>query len=710
MSKLSDNKLPPRRATEAGRLDAADNLAGLSQLDRSTDPFIASVRATRTATLITDPRLADNPIVFANDAFCRLTGYSREEILGRNCRFLQGPETDPTLVARLRAAIAANEPIEIDLRNHRKDGSPFWNRLLVAPVHDANGTLIYFFANQTDVTLDHERIDVLESLNADLMAEAAARLRAEAALRESKELLEQQVVERTAALQASETRLRANFESSLQFQGLLALDGTLLDANAASLEAINAQLEDVVGQHFWDTPWFADTPGMPEMVHAGVLSALQGQSIRQDILVNLPTGLRSFDFAMRPIRGKSGAIIAIVPEGVETTGRRQAEEAFRQAQKMEAVGQLTGGIAHDFNNMLQSVGSGLELARRRLEHDRIADAAMFMEMARKGVDRAAALTQRLLAFARRHTLEPHPVRVDELVRSLMELIKASIGPTIEVETQLCEGSWLARCDANQLESALLNLAINARDAMPDGGTVTLSTQEVSLTQGEIAGEDGIAPGDYLLIAVSDTGIGMQPEVLARVLEPFFTTKPLGQGTGLGLSQVYGFARQSGGKLRLESTPDQGTTVSLLLPRDHSNENGFPALAPPLESEETGAGRTVLLVDDEAPARAMTAEILRDRGYIVLEAQDGMGGLQHLAGNIHVDVLITDLGLPGGLNGRQLADAVRARRPGLPVLFITGYAGGLLDGELAPRMEVMRKPYTLGALSDRLWVLLESAVE
>ena len=678
---VGDEPLPSLAAREAGHITA-----GLTGLDASTDPFAAAVRATRTPMILTDPRQADNPIVFANDAFCRKTGYPREEVLGRNCRFLQGPETDAAAVERIRTAVDAGVPIEIELRNYRKNGEAFWNRLLIAPVHDAGGRLAFFFANQIDVTHEHDRL---------------------AALEQYKVTLERQVAERTAALQASALRLRALFETSLQFQGLLTPDCRLLDANAALLEAIGAKLEDVAGKLFWETPWFTGTPGMPEAARAAILSALEGHVVRQDIEVTLPTGARAFDFAVRLVRDGHGAVIAIIPEAVEITERRRAEAALRQAQKMEAIGLLTGGIAHDFNNMLQSVASGLELAQRRLDRDQVADAAVFMGMARKGVDRAAALTRRLLAFSRRQQLNPKPVVVDELVLSLVELIKGTIGPTIAIEVQLHDGNWPVLCDPNQFENALLNLTINARDAMPQGGTVTLCTQDVCITPADLLGEDAAATGDYVQISVSDTGVGMEPGVLDRVLEPFYTTKPLGQGTGLGLSQVYGFVRQSSGLLRLESTPGQGTTVRILMPRHHGALSAPIAPAAMLQQEHPGAGQTVLLVEDEAFARAMAAEALRDKGYTVLEAGDGSACLRLLANDAPLDMLVTDVGLPGALNGRQLADAVRERHPKLPVLFITGYAGGVLDGQLATRMDVVSKPYRLDFLISKVADMLEA---
>ena len=392
----------------------------------------------------------------------------------------------------------------------------------------------------------------------------------------------------------------------------------------------------------------------------------------------------------------------------EVLERERTEDALRQSQKMEAVGQLTGGIAHDFNNMLQGIGGALETMQRRIAQGRAAEMAPLMEAARQGVTRAAALTHRLLAFARRQALDPRPVEPDALIKGMEELIRRTAGPAIAVELRLGNGVWTVLCDPNQLENALLNLAINARDAMPDGGRLTLATKDLRLTRGDIAGQDGVAPGDYVEISVADTGTGMDEATRARAFEPFFTTKPIGHGTGLGLSQLYGFVRQSGGLVRLDSAPGRGTTVRLHLPRHHGRE-AAPHAEPDREEAVAGGGGTVLLVEDEDSVRAVAAERLRELGYEVLEADDGPAALRLLRPGRRVDLLVTDVGLPGGMNGRQVADAARERRPDLPVLFVTGYAGTAFEGRLAPGMEVISKPFPLDALAVRVQALLEAAL-
>jgi PAS domain S-box-containing protein len=388
----------------------------------------------------------------------------------------------------------------------------------------------------------------------------------------------------------------------------------------------------------------------------------------------------------------------------EAAGRGQAEEALRQSQKMEAIGRLTGGIAHDFNNMLQGIAGSVEIARRRINEKRIADALRFLDTTRAAVDRAASLTHRLLAFARRQRLDPKPVNPDSLIAGMAELIRRTMGPGIRVELNLRDGVWGVLCDPNELESALLNLCINARDAMPEGGKLSIATNDVHLCATDIAGQEEAVPGDFVAIAIADTGEGMSPGVMARVFEPFFTTKPLGQGTGLGLSQVYGFVRQSNGVIQIESAPGQGTTVRLSLPR-HDNAEIAAAQTRQPAPEPAQTGETVLLVDDEDGVRQSAAEHLRELGYTVLEAEDGPAALRILDTTPRLDLLVTDVGLPNGMNGRQVSEAVRQRRPGLPVLFITGYAGSTL----APGTEIVRKPFDLDTFAQRIQSLLTADV-
>ncbi len=379
---------------------------------------------------------------------------------------------------------------------------------------------------------------------------------------------------------------------------------------------------------------------------------------------------------------------------------KAAEEALLQSQKMEAVGQLTGGIAHDFNNLLTGIVGSLDLLQTRLNQGRTDNVARYINAAMTSANRAAALTHRLLAFARRQPLIPESVDVNQLVVSLEDLLRRTIGESIDLEITASDDLWRTLCDPNQLESALLNLAINARDAMPDGGKLTISTATASL--GNVTADTpALSPGDYVCIAVSDTGVGMSAQVAARAFDPFFTTKPIGQGTGLGLSMIYGFARQSNGHVTIDSRLGRGTSVRLYLPR-HDGGAAVQQVSAVRAAGHVSTGETVLVVEDEPVVRAVILEMLGEQGYRTLEAIDGPSGLRILRTKQRIDLLVTDVGLPG-INGRQLADQARETRPGLKILFITGYAESVAmsDGFLEEGMEMITKPFDLDNLSRRI---------
>ncbi|PBQ12172.1 hybrid sensor histidine kinase/response regulator [Pseudomonas congelans] len=389
-----------------------------------------------------------------------------------------------------------------------------------------------------------------------------------------------------------------------------------------------------------------------------------------------------------------------------TTELMQAEEKLRQSQKMEAVGQLTGGLAHDFNNLLAGISGALELMGSRIEQGRWGEVDKYIVTAQGAAKRAAALTHRLLAFSRRQTLDPQPTDVNRLMKGMTDLIQRTVGPSIVVETIGATGLWPTLVDASQLENALLNLCINARDAMPDGGRITIEASNRWI-DGDVARAHDMPEGHYLSLCVTDTGTGMTPDVIAKAFDPFFTTKPIGQGTGLGLSMIYGFANQSGGRVLIQSEVGKGTAISLYLPRYEgtaARDEGDVHKAP---FEFTQSGETILIVDDEPTVRMLLTDALGDLGYTLIEAADSLAGLKLLRSDVHIDLLITDVGLPGGMNGRQMADAGREVRPHLKTLFITGYAenAAIGDEQLGPGMRVLTKPFAIDALAARVQELM-----
>ncbi len=384
-----------------------------------------------------------------------------------------------------------------------------------------------------------------------------------------------------------------------------------------------------------------------------------------------------------------------------TAQLRSNEEALRQSQKMEAVGQLTGGIAHDFNNMLTGIIGSLELLRRRLARGRLDDLDSLIDLGVTSANRAAGLTHRLLAFSRRQSLDSKPVQINQLVTSMGELLQRSLNESIVLEMQLSGQLWTAEADPNQLESALLNLALNARDAMPDGGRLVVETRNRHLDSVFTAAYGTLTPGDYVELSVSDNGCGMPDNVINRAFDPFFTTKPIGQGTGLGLSMIYGFARQSHGHVNIHSEVGKGTTVSLFLPRFIGEVAADTPLNPTL-LPSAKAGETVLIIEDDPAVRVLVSQVLSELGYAFVEAADANSALPIIESSQRIDLLISDVGLPG-MNGRQLAEIGRQMRPDLKVLFITGYAehaavrGGFLD----PGMQLITKPFTFELLTAKV---------
>jgi PAS domain S-box-containing protein len=383
----------------------------------------------------------------------------------------------------------------------------------------------------------------------------------------------------------------------------------------------------------------------------------------------------------------------------------QTEEKLRQAQKMEAIGQLTGGIAHDFNNMLQGIIGALDVIKRLHATGRLDSIPRFIDMGMSSAQRAAAMTHRLLAFSRQQPLAPQRVDLNELVASMRDLVRRTVGESIQVDVRLDPEGWCTRCDPNQLESAILNLAINARDAMPQGGRLTLSTEGIVLPATELGPNDALATGDYVRVTVADTGSGMPPEVAGRAFDPFFTTKPIGQGTGLGLSMVYGFARQSGGYAAIESRAGEGTMVSVILPRYEGEGAAIPVVEPATDLRQA-RGETLLVVEDDEVVRTLVVEALRELGYRVMEASTAAQAATLLNAEHAIDLLLSDIGLPGGVSGKQLADAARATRPQLQVILMTGYAQEAVEADLlGQRIELLRKPILIDVLLRKVQEVL-----
>ena len=505
--------------------------------DRST-VFFAALQMTRMPMILTDPRQDDNPIVFANKAFLDLTGYEECEVLGRNCRFLQGAETDRDAVAEMRAAIDAKEAIALEVINYRRDGSSFWNAVFIAPVLGPDGELLYFFASQLDVTR-----------------------------------------------------------------------------------------------------------------------------------------------------------------------RRQSEQAFRQAQKMEAIGQLTAGLAHDFNNLLQVVSGNIDIVAGQVEDERH---QRLLTNAARAADRGSKLTRQLLAFARKTRLEPKTVDMNQLIHEFGDLLDNTVGAQIRLVTALERRLPAVQIDPTHMEMAILNVLLNARDAMPRGGTVTISTRLWKL--------NGDAPmhqlpeGDYVVLSVRDEGTGMPDDVRRRATEPFFTTKGAERGTGLGLAMVHGFVQQSLGRLEIDSAPGEGTEIRMLFPVASAMTGATPPPAPASRQAPgqgaAGGSETILLVEDSDDVRALAQEQIAALGYRVVLAASGEEALERLKTET-IDLLFTDIVMPGGMSGLELVEQFRARHPDTPVLMTTGYNEDLVaDIPRGTHLDVIGKPYRREQLADRIRAALD----
>jgi PAS domain S-box-containing protein len=588
------------------------------------------------------------------------------------------------VVSSLRASLEHGRNLDVECRIIRADGSQGWMKIGARPHYGPDGTFARLIGTVEDIT---------------------ARKRAEEA-----------AIETAAKFETFAQTMPSMVWSSLP-------DGRIDWFNARVPEYCGTS-EAELKPDGW-VPVHPDDVGSASAAWQDALAT--GQTYSAEYRVRRHDGEYRWHMTRAvPIRGADGAITSWIGtsadiEDLKSTQKAladlnatleqqvqertaellAAEATLRQSQKMEAVGQLTGGLAHDFNNLLTGITGSLEFLAKRLEQGKVSELHRYLDVAQGAARRAASLTHRLLAFSRRQTLDPRPTDINQLVHGMNELIRRTVGPAVTVGVTAADGLWAVLVDPNQLENALLNLCINARDAMPGGGTLTIETCNKALEDSE-AQELELQAASYVLLCVCDTGIGMTEDIIARAFDPFFTTKPLGEGTGLGLSMVYGFVRQSGGQARIFSQPGAGTKICLYLPRYVGDDRIFEPLAA-AHKVSPGGGETVLVVDDEPSVRMLVNEVLEELGYNVLEAENGPAGQQILESGRRVDLLITDVGLPGGMNGRQLADAALVTRPDLQILFITGYAesAALGEGHMKPGMHILTKPFSLETLGARI---------
>jgi PAS domain S-box-containing protein len=629
----------------------------------------------------------DGLVTSWNEGAHRILGWTEEEMLGQPASvfFTLEDRQKGTQLAEMQNALDLGRGND-ERWHQKKDGSCFWASGEMMPLKDENGTAQGFLK---------------------ILRDRTEQRRAAEAQRADAEFLH-------SVLASSDDCIK-----------VLDLNANVVFLNEGGLRALEVSDFDTINGRYW--PGFWQEEWQAEAKSAVAAGGAGGSARFQGLAKTMKGTLKWWDVQVTAIPGANGRpekLLAVsrditqqrrieeelrqLNESLEgriaerTSALRLSEEQLRQSQKLDALGQLTGGVAHDFNNLLTGIGGSLELLESRVARGRFNDLDRFISAAQDGAKRAASLTHRLLAFARRQTLDPKPTNANRLVADMEDLIRRTTGPAIMVETVLASALWRTLCDPSQLENALLNLCINARDAMPDGGRLTIETANALLDE-RSAHERDMEAGEYVLLCVTDTGIGMPPDVIHQAFDPFFTTKPLGEGTGLGLSMAYGFARQSGGQVRIYSEVDEGTTMRIYLPRYVGDEDAENRDGNLTEAPRAQAGETVLIVDDDRAVRMLVTEVLNDLGYASLEAVDGSSALKVLNSTADIDLLITDVGLPGGMNGRQIADAARSHRPDLKVLFITGYAETAVvrNGYLEPGTQILTKPFTMEALAMKI---------
>jgi PAS domain S-box-containing protein len=646
-----------------GILGLAHDISDRKRAEAQVRLLDRAVQAVTSGIVISDAHQPDHPILFCSPGFERMTGYARGEVLGRNCRFLQGKDTDPAALAEIRSAIRDARTCDVELLNYRKDGTPFWNRLLTAPVRDEAGRLTHFVGVQTDVT-ERNRL----------------------------------AAERDALL----ARLQLHVERMPLACVLFDAGLRVADWNPAAehifgytrCEALGTRLLDLVPQSFQEK--------MAEILRRVRAGDMAAHSVNEILTKDGRT--ITCEWFNTPLMAEGGAFTGLLCLAQDVTGRKLLEEQFRQAQKMEAVGRLAGGVAHDFNNLLTVINGYGEIVMGSLPVSH--PARELVREIRDAGERAAALTRQLLAFSRKTVLEPKVLDLNALVREMASLLRRLIGEDIELVLELDPGLGRVKVDPGQLEQAVINLCVNARDAMPQGGRITVETRDVELDEASTREYADVKPGSYVLLAVADTGHGMDAATRARIFEPFFTTKPEGKGTGLGLAMVYGFIKQSSGHIAVTSAPGWGATFTLYLPRVREAVAARKSYIG-LTRMPTG-NETLLLVEDEEGVRALTRHVLRACGYTVVEAGDGREALrvarQH-PGPVHL--LISDVVMPH-LGGRQVAEAVRAVHPEAKVLFLSGYTDDAVvrHGVLEAHTNFLQKPFTPASLALKVREVLD----
>jgi PAS domain S-box-containing protein len=669
VAKIERNRDGRAQRLVGADLDVTDQMLAQETLRESEERFRLIADSAPVPIWVTK---LDRTRSFANQAYLDFLGLPFEQAIVFDWRKALHPDDLPRILQEQVAGEASLQPFVLEARYRNAAGEWRWLRSESQPRRDPTGRHIGFIGVAHDIT--------------------AAKV-AENDLRRLNETLELRISERTAQLESNEAQMRAIFETSHQYQALLNLHGDVLYANKTALAGIRADAADVIGRPFWETPWFSATNGMRDAVRNAFIAVMSGQEVRTEMLLHLPIGDRYFDFEMRPLRDQHGTVIGAVPEAVDITERRRGEEALRQSQKMEAVGQLTGGVAHDFNNLLTIIRSATDFLRRRdLPEER---RRRYIDAISETVERASKLTGQLLAFARRQPLKPQVFNVGAQVETVAQLIRPLVGGRIKIEVGISDPDCFAIADVAQFETALINLAVNGRDAMEGEGTLTIGVRKVQTIPALRA--QSARSGDFVAIMLADTGTGIAPDHIEAIFEPFFTTKEVGKGTGLGLSQAFGFAKQSDGDIEVISTPGHGAVFTIYLPQAAKPADTAQAAAIGSEPSTIGRGYRVLVVEDNDDVGQFSTELLEDLGYAVRRVVNADAALAILAKDeFSADLVFSDVIMPG-MNGVELAGVIRERYPGLPVVLTSGYSNVLAEN--ADRgFELIQKPYSVEALS------------